>query len=100
MTRAAALDPRIRTVRHPVNRGKGAAMFTGARAAQSDLLLFLDADLVRLAPGHVRALLRPVCRDEADMTLGLFCSWHLNTTLAHWITPWLSGQRCLPKEKF
>jgi hypothetical protein len=92
---AAALDPRIRGMRHPVNRGKGAAMFTGARAAQSDLLLFLDADLVRLAPVHVRALLRPVCQNEADMTLGLFCSWHLNTTLAHWITPWLSGQRCV-----
>ena len=97
---AAALDPRVRGVKHPENRGKGAALFTGARAAQSDVLLLLDADLMNLAPRHVQALMEPICRDEADMTVGLFCSWHLNTTLAHWITPWLSGQRCLRKEKF
>ena len=97
---AAASDPRVRGVKHAVNRGKGAALFTGARAAQSDVLLFLDADLMNLAPSHVQALMDPVCRGEADMSLGLFCSWHLNTTLAHWITPWLSGQRCLPKDKF
>jgi LmbE family N-acetylglucosaminyl deacetylase len=97
---AAALDARVRGVQHPVNRGKGAALFTGAREAQSEVLLLLDADLMNLAPRHVYALIDPVCRGEADMTLGLFCSWHLNTTLAHWITPWLSGQRCLSREKF
>jgi LmbE family N-acetylglucosaminyl deacetylase len=97
---AAALDARVRGVRHLANRGKGATLFTGAREAQSELLLLLDADLMNLAPRHVYALIDPVCRGEADMTLGLFCSWHLNTTLAHWITPWLSGQRCLRKDKF
>jgi len=96
----AAMDSRVRGVQHPVNRGKGSALFTGARSAQSEVLLLLDADLINLAPRHVYALMEPVCRGEADMTLGLFCSWHLNTTLAHWITPWLSGQRCLPREKF
>src|SRR5688572_5717902 len=30
---------------HPVNRGKGQALFTGARAAKGDLIIFLDADL-------------------------------------------------------
>jgi len=98
--RAAALDPRVCGLQHPVNRGKGAALFTGARAAQCDLLLFLDADLMGLAPKHVRALMQPVCQGKADMTRGLFCSWHLPTTLAHWITPWLSGQRCIRKEMF
>ncbi len=97
---AASADSRVRGVQHPVNRGKGAALFTGAREAQSEVLLLLDADLMNLAPRHVYTLMEPVCRGEADMTVGLFCSWHLNTTLAHWITPWLSGQRCLPKQKF
>jgi Glycosyl transferase family 2 len=98
--RAVETDPRVRGERHPANRGKGAALFTGVRAAQAELLVLLDADLMHLAPGHVCALVAPVCQGEADMTVGLFCSWHLNTTLAHWITPWLSGQRCLPKRKF
>lgn len=30
---------------HPVNRGKGQALFTGARVATGDLIVFLDADL-------------------------------------------------------
>ena len=98
--KAAAADSRVRGVQHPINRGKGAALFTGARAAQSEVLLLLDADLMNLEPRHVYALMEPICCGEADMTVGLFCSWHLNTTLAHWITPWLSGQRCLPREKF
>lgn len=97
---AVAADPRVRGVQHPVNRGKGAALFTGVRAAQYDLLVLVDADLIDLAPRHVQALIDPVVRGAADMTLGLFCSWHLPVTLAHWITPWLSGQRCLRKENF
>ncbi len=97
---AAALDGRVQSQRHVTNRGKGAALFTGARAARGEVLLVLDADLINLAPRQVQALLWPVCQGQADMTSGLFCSWHLNTTLAHWVTPWLSGQRCLRRTLF
>lgn len=36
--------PDVRLLRHPVNRGYGAALKTGFQAAQGDLLGFLDAD--------------------------------------------------------
>lgn len=41
----AAADPRIRLLRHEVNRGLGASLKTGFAAAQKDLVLYMDADL-------------------------------------------------------
>ena len=40
----AADWPELRVVRHPANRGKGAAVRTGMMAARGELLLFADAD--------------------------------------------------------
>jgi len=42
-------DPRIRIVRHEVNRGLGASRNTGIRASDTELVLPLDSD-DRLAP--------------------------------------------------
>jgi hypothetical protein len=55
----------------------------------------LDADLKGLTVGLVDDLCRPVLSGKADMTIGLFKKGHWSTDLAHWFTPWLSGQRCL-----
>jgi len=38
-------DPRVRLLRHPTNRGYGAALRSGLRAARGDLVFFTDADL-------------------------------------------------------
>jgi dolichyl-phosphate beta-glucosyltransferase len=38
-------DPRIRTIVHPVNRGKGAAVRTGMLAATGEVRIFTDVDL-------------------------------------------------------
>ncbi len=40
------LDPRVRVIRHEVNRGLAAARNTLVREAVGDLVLFLDADVV------------------------------------------------------
>jgi glycosyltransferase involved in cell wall biosynthesis len=40
----AATDPRVRLLRHGVNRGYGAAVTSGLRAARGDLLMFADSD--------------------------------------------------------
>ena len=45
VARACADDPRIRIVQHPRNRGYGAALRTGLRAARGRLVFFTDADL-------------------------------------------------------
>lgn len=40
----AAFGTHVRLIRHPVNRGYGAAVTTGLRAAQGELIAFMDAD--------------------------------------------------------
>jgi hypothetical protein len=44
LTRYAHREPRVRVVRHEGNRGYGAAVTSGLRAAQGDVVLFTDSD--------------------------------------------------------
>lgn len=44
LTAYAEKEPCVRPVRHPQNRGYGAAVTTGLRAAQGDLIVFTDSD--------------------------------------------------------
>ena len=92
--KCAALDPRIRIVRHQENRGKGQAIISGWLATEAPFLITLDADLVGLRPGQVLDLIDPVLEKRADMTLGLFRHGHWRTEYSHRVTPWLTGQRC------
>ena len=90
-----AADPRLRLVCRWPNRGKGAALFTGAELAPTDIVLFLDADLVGLKPAHIQALAKPVCGSREDMCVALFRRGRLLTDLSHIVTPGVSGQRCV-----
>lgn len=95
---AAQNDGRVRVLCHPKNFGKGQALFTGWDATRAPFLLLLDADLINLKPEHITDLAEPVLSGEVDMTLGLFERGYWRTDLAHRITPWLSGQRCIRAE--
>ncbi len=85
----------VRVIEIPRNVGKGGALKAGIDAARSDVLAFIDADLVGLDPEHVDGLIRPVLSGEADATLGVFVGGRLQTALAQRMTPGLSGQRAL-----
>ena len=65
----AACYPNVRLVRHPVNRGYGAALKTGFSQAQGNLLGFLDADGT-YPPDHFPDLCRVALADEADLVIG------------------------------
>ena len=93
--KAALEDPWVSLISLPTNQGKAAAMVAGAEAASTDLVVFIDADLVGLKPQHLHDLTLPVVDNECDMTLGLFRGGRLQTDLSHFLTPFLSGQRCL-----
>jgi glycosyltransferase involved in cell wall biosynthesis len=88
-------DTRIELIQLEENQGKGGAVFAGATAAENDLVLFLDADLMELRPCHVPLLINPVRQDECAMTLGVFEHGRWRTDLSHRYLPFLSGQRCL-----
>jgi glycosyltransferase involved in cell wall biosynthesis len=111
-------------MRHSRNRGKGAAMETGAEAVrlldqQEGLdsprhLLFLDADLAETA-ARAAPLMEPVMAGRADMTIAVFTATvklgghglvvKLSGRGIRRATGWqprqpLNGQRCLTRAAF
>lgn len=62
-------DERLIKLRHPVNRGKGAAVRTAAAAATGDHVLPFDADL-EYQPEDIPKVLDPVLRGEAEVVYG------------------------------
>ncbi|ACY95724.1 glycosyl transferase family 2 [Thermomonospora curvata DSM 43183] len=117
-----AAEAGARVVRHSRNRGKAAAMESGAEAvklldegrAAPRHLLFLDADLAETAR-EAAPLIEPVRRGEADMTIATFTTTvklgghgfvvRLSREGIRRATGWqatqpLNGQRCLTRAAF
>lgn len=80
------------------NIGKGGAIKRGFEKTDSDILLFLDADLIGLKPEHIYSLINPIRENSADMTIGIFSQGRLLTDLPQLLTPGLSGQRAMKRE--
>ncbi len=70
-TRYAAQYPQLglRVLRHPENRGKGAALHTGIAAATGEFVLIQDADL-EYDPREYNDLLKPILEGNADVVYG------------------------------
>ncbi|MBB6174294.1 glycosyltransferase involved in cell wall biosynthesis [Nocardiopsis mwathae] len=128
-TAESAAEAGARVLRHSRNRGKGAAMETGAEgvrlieeheAAEGIVapprhLLFLDADLGSTASGAA-PLIKPVVSGEADMTIALFPATRMRLGGHGFVvrlardgirraTGWepeqpLNGQRCVTRAAF
>lgn len=65
-------DPRVTVLRHPVNRGVGAATLTGMRRAVedgADIVVKLDGD-GQMDPALIPALIAPIVDGEADYAKG------------------------------
>ncbi len=80
------------------NIGKGGAIKKGFEKTDSEILLFLDADLIGLNTQHVYSLVDPIIKDLSDMTVGIFSKGRLLTDLSQMIMPFLSGQRAMKRE--
>ncbi len=62
-------DPRVVVIRHPVNKGKGAAIRAGFREVSSPFVVIQDADL-EYDPAEYPVLLGPLLSDHADVVYG------------------------------
>lgn len=96
-TAAVAARYGVKVVRLPENRGKGAALAAGAREAQGDVLLFLDADLTGLTPKHVEDLVRAYQEGDAEVVIAVFRKGRPATDFSQRVVPFLSGQRILAR---
>ena len=80
----------------PENKGKGFAMATGIENTKSEIILFIDADLLNLKDEHFWHLLIPVIENEADMVLGQATETLINYKYNPFKS--FSGQRVFLKE--
>lgn len=62
-------DPRLTVLRHDTNRGKGAAVLTGAASATGTHILPFDADLEYM-PEDILRLIEPVLRGRCTVVYG------------------------------
>lgn len=96
-TAAAAAGARVV---HCREQGKGQAMRAGVAATDAEVILFLDADLLRLRTDHVDRLVRPVAQGSAAMTLGMMDRGPELNPLFINALPRLTGQRAVRRELF
>ena len=64
----------VKTLRHEVNGGKGAALHTGFKAATGDFVTVQDADL-EYDPFEIPKLLEPILDGRADAVFGARASF-------------------------
>ncbi|MGK2913273.1 MAG: glycosyltransferase [Porticoccaceae bacterium] len=77
------------------NNGKSAALARGILAAQNDVLLLLDADLLGIEAGDITALLEPVLEKRADVSISLRKNSLLISRLIG--LDYISGERVVPR---
>jgi len=89
---------RIKTITHPKNKGKGAAVASGVRAAEGDIVVLCDAHVLGLKKPHLVMLTLPLAHQLAEVTIGVEVSPKPPLTGIYspmWI---LSGQRAYFKK--
>jgi glycosyltransferase involved in cell wall biosynthesis len=65
-------NPAIHAIRHAINRGQGAALRTGTKAALmlgADIIIHIDAD-GQHSPAQIPALIEPIKLTQADIVFG------------------------------
>lgn len=64
-----SIYPNIKTFRHNINQGKGAAVCTAIKHATGDVIIIQDADL-EYDPYDYTALIEPFLKTDADVVYG------------------------------
>jgi len=87
----------VELISFPENKGKGAALAAGIRTAKTDIILFMDADLVGLKDMHIERLTKAIVGNpKLGMTIGVFRSSGFAANFGNMLLA-LSGQRAVRK---
>jgi glycosyltransferase involved in cell wall biosynthesis len=95
-TAATAQAAGAMVIRHPYNKGNGASVKTGLRAAQGDFILILDADGQHRPADALRLI---TTLGEYDLVIGarsrgMQASWQrdLGNRMLNWLSSYLTGR--------
>jgi glycosyltransferase involved in cell wall biosynthesis len=84
MIKLSKTDERIRIFSHDTNQGKGAALRTGFRYVDSEIVIIQDADL-EYDPDEYPKLLAPLIQGKADVVYGSrFLGSGMHRVLYYW----------------
>lgn len=89
---AAQAGARVIMLSH--NQGKGGALTQGIQQTHSDIIIFLDADLIGLTKEHLEQLIKPVLNGTFAMVVGMRDRGRVLTMIAHHL-PLISGERAM-----
>lgn len=62
---------KVKVITLKENKGKGNAVRIATKNMKSDIIIFIDGDLVGLKEEHIKKLLNPVINNNASMVIGL-----------------------------
>ena len=65
----ARVQPLLRLIRHPQNKGKTEALKTGFAASTGEIVIVQDADL-EYDPAEITNVIDPICTGKADVVYG------------------------------
>lgn len=98
-TARAASQELVRVLRQ-ANTGKAGAMVAGARSTQADILFFADADLIGFTPDHAAAVIDPVVRGYAGMSVGIRGWGRIPIWVMQHCVPVIGGERAIARKHF
>ncbi len=82
--------PNVKLIVHEKNKGKTMAVYSDIKASTGDYIFLLDADLVGLIVSNITALIDPIQKGEADMSM----SMRSNPKYVQWLgIEYISGER-------
>jgi polyprenyl-phospho-N-acetylgalactosaminyl synthase len=97
-TARVAREKGARVISLETNAGKAGAMEIGVKAAATNIVLFLDADVTGMTHEKISLIIDPVVEGRLDMHVGIFDRPTLLTKKFFYVLPVLSGLRALTKE--
>ncbi|MEK7607479.1 MAG: glycosyltransferase family 2 protein [Patescibacteria group bacterium] len=98
-TQEVAVSAGAKVFHLPENTGKANAMDVGVKMAESNIILFLDADVVGFTEEKISTIINPVLQGGLEMHVGILPRWSLSifSKKVFYILPVLSGMRALTK---
>lgn len=82
------------------NTGKGNAVRVATKNMKSDVILFIDGDLIGLKEEHLKKLLNPVINNNVSMVIGLMDKGNFIANMIMPYFPLTGGQRAILAKVF